>query len=505
MPRPPRTHTTPRILPIEMSAATLAEIAILYIRVSSKDQEAGGFSIPSQIKLLRDYAKAQRLHVVREFIDVETAKAAGRKQFDEMVRFCQSQKKSPIILVEKTDRLYRNFKDFVTLDELDIVVHLVKEHEILSKDSRSHAKFIHGIKVLMAKNYIDNLSEEVKKGHLEKARQGGYPAKAPLGYRNDTITHLVEVDHEKAPFVVQMFTLAATGHYSLTEIRKQVRQKGLEYHSSKVKLSKSHITRILENPFYTGTFQWNGELYKGKYTPLIPQDLFDRVQAVLGDRRKPKYRKHSFTYGGLLFCGKCGCMVTAEIKKGRYTYYHCTQSQKNCDEIYYREEDLAPQFDALVKGITIAPSIRDWLIKALKESHQDEATFHKDALDGLQAELKKIKNRLDQLYVDKLDGKVSESFWLDKSRVWDAEQAQLVSQIQAHQVADHRYYDDGLKLLELASKAHELYSQQPSEQKNKFLRILLSNCILQDGTLRPTYKKPFDILARGIENGRWGE
>lgn len=463
--------------------------AILYARVSSKEQEATGYSVPAQLKLLKDYAQAQNLRVVREFVDVETAKAAGRKQFDEMVRFCRSQRQVPCILVEKTDRLYRNFKDYITLEELGVVVHLVKEHEILSKDSRSHAKFIHGIKVLMAKNYIDNLSEEVKKGHLEKARQGGYPAKAPLGYRNNTNTNLVEVDREKSPFVVQMFELAATGHCSLPEIRKQVQQGGLEYHSSKTKLSKSHVKRILENPFYTGSFQWNGELYKGKHAPLISHDLFDRVQAVLGNRRKPKYRTRSFTFGGLLLCGKCGCMVTAEIKKGRYIYYHCTQSQKNCDELYYREEDLTPQFDTLVKGITIDPSIRDWLMKALKESHQDEATFHKEALDHLQAELKKIKNRLDQLYVDKLDGKVSEGFWLDKSRVWEAEQARLVSQIQAHQVADHRYYDDGFKLLELASKAYELYTKQPVEQKNKFLRILLSNCTLQDGTLRPTDRK----------------
>ncbi len=357
----------------------------------------------------------------------------------------------------------------------------------------------------MAKNYIDNLSEEVKKGHLEKARQGGYPAKAPLGYRNNTTTNLVEINPEKPPFVVRMFELAATGQCSLLEIHKQVRQGGLEFHSAKVKLAKSHVKRILENHFYTGSFKWNGELYQGKHAPLISHDLFVRVQTVLGNRRKPKYRTHSCAFGGLLLCGKCGCAVTAEIKKGRYVYYHCTQSQKGCDELYYREDHLAPQFDALVKRISIDPSIRDWLMKALKESHQDETTFHKDALDHLQAELKKIKNRSDQLYVDKLDGKVSESFWLDKSRVWEADQARLVSQIQAHQVADHRYYDDGLKLLELASRAHELYLKQPPEQKNKFLRILLSNCTLQNATLRPTYKKPFDILARGIESRKWGD
>nr|WP_280178807.1 hypothetical protein [Mesorhizobium delmotii] len=78
------------------------------------------------------------------------------------------------MLVEKTDRLYRNLKDWVTLDELEIEIHLVKESVVLSRDSRSSEKFMHGIKVLMAKNYIDNLSEEAHRcliglGHSDEA------------------------------------------------------------------------------------------------------------------------------------------------------------------------------------------------------------------------------------------------------------------------------------------------------------------------------------------------
>lgn len=80
------------------------------------------------------------------------------------------------VLVEKTDRLYRNFKDYVILEDYELNI---------SKDSRSHEKFIHGIKVLMAKNFIDNLSEEVKKGLKEKVAQGGYPGSAPFGYINN--------------------------------------------------------------------------------------------------------------------------------------------------------------------------------------------------------------------------------------------------------------------------------------------------------------------------------
>ncbi|MDE3244101.1 MAG: recombinase family protein, partial [Nitrospirota bacterium] len=74
-----------------------------------------------------------------------------------------------------------------------------------------------------------------------------------------------------------------------------------------------------------------------------------------------------------------------------------------------------------------------------------------------------------------------------------------------HDGASQRYHGDGVRLLELASRAYELYAKQSAEQKNKFLRIMLSNCTLKDGSLQPTYKKPFDILARGVESRNWGE
>ncbi|MDO8753378.1 MAG: recombinase family protein, partial [Anaerolineales bacterium] len=125
--------------------------AVLYARVSSKEQEQEGFSIPAQLKLLREYAKKQGFEIAEEFVDVETAKQSGRTGFGQMVRFLMESPSVKTILVEKTDRLYRNFRDYVIIDELGVEIHLVKEGEILSRDSRSHQKFIHGIRVLMAK------------------------------------------------------------------------------------------------------------------------------------------------------------------------------------------------------------------------------------------------------------------------------------------------------------------------------------------------------------------
>ncbi len=152
------------------------------------------------------------MQIEKEFIDVETAKRSGRTGFSEMMAFLKKSVRGavglrPVILVEKTDRLYRNLKDWVTVDELDLEIHFVKENVILSQTSRSSEKFMHGIKVLMAKNYIGNLSEETRKGMLEKAEQGIYPSFAPLGYVNveSNGKRSIAPDPIVAPLIMKLF------------------------------------------------------------------------------------------------------------------------------------------------------------------------------------------------------------------------------------------------------------------------------------------------------------
>src|SRR5450432_454330 len=192
---------------------------VLYVRVSSKDQEAEGFSIPAQSRLLREYAASKGFVIVREFEDVETAKVSGRSHFNEMLAYLKKHHATcRTILAEKTDRLYRNLKDWVTLDDLDVEIHFVKENEIASRSSGSSEKLIHGIKVLMAKNVIDNLSEETRKGMLEKARSGIYPSFAPVGYRNvdgPNGKRIIKPDPVAAELITELFARFSTGRYSL--------------------------------------------------------------------------------------------------------------------------------------------------------------------------------------------------------------------------------------------------------------------------------------------------
>jgi site-specific DNA recombinase len=104
-------------------AADSIRKAVVYARVSSKEQEKEGFSIPAQLKLLKDYAAAQGFAVSKEYVDVETAKQTGRMAFGEMIAHLKAQPSIRVLLVEKTDRLYRNLKDWVTVDDLEVEIH----------------------------------------------------------------------------------------------------------------------------------------------------------------------------------------------------------------------------------------------------------------------------------------------------------------------------------------------------------------------------------------------
>src|SRR3954454_9713436 len=238
--------------------------AVIYARVSSKEQEKEGFSIPAQLKLLREYASANGFAVAQDYVDVETAKQTGRAAFGEMVAYLNAHPAVRVMLVEKTDRLYRNLKDWVTVDELEVEIHFPKEGVVLSRESRSSEKFMHGIKVLMAKNYIDNLSEEARKGMQEKAEQGIWPTKSPLGYRNAAGPDgkkVIATDAAIAPFIAQLFEWYSRGDISLKQAARKVRAAGLVHRKSGAPVPVSTVHAILRNRLYAGVFEWNGRPY----------------------------------------------------------------------------------------------------------------------------------------------------------------------------------------------------------------------------------------------------
>ncbi len=482
--------------------------AVIYARVSSKDQEREGFSIPAQQRLLRSYAESNNLHVVHEYIDVETAKRTGRTNFAKMLTWLQRNRATcRVILVEKTDRLYRNLKDWVTIDELDLEIHLVKEGVVLSDDSRSTEKFMHGIRVLMAKNYIDNLSEEARKGQKEKARQGIWPSSAPLGYRNtvrEDGKKVVEPDPEKAPIVQKAFEWAASGDYSMAVLTRKLRGAGLTSRRSKRPIHKSVVHHMLRNPFYMGEFDWAGERYQGIHVPLVSRETWKRVQDALDSRyqkQRDTARADEFAFVGLVTCGHCGCTLTAEIKKERYIYYHCTGFKGKCPEPYVREEVLEEHFTRALRAIALDEEVVDWLIEALRSSQEDQARFHREAIERLEAECARLQRRLDAMYVDKLDGLIDTATYKRNAEAWREELRRHRRSIARHEDAHRNYTEEGIRLLDLARRASDLFEKQPPQEKRRLLHYVLSNSSWANGKLEVEYRKPFDLLAEWRSTG----
>jgi DNA invertase Pin-like site-specific DNA recombinase len=485
---------------------TARKQAVIYARVSSKEQEKEGFSIPAQLKLLKEYAAAQGFSVAEVYVDVETAKQSGRAAFGGMVAYLRAHLAVRVLLVEKTDRLYRNLKDWVTVDELDVEIHFPREGVVLSRESRSSEKFMHGIKVLMAKNYIDNLSEEARKGMQEKAEQGIWPTKAPLGYRNVVGSDgkkIIATDPDVAPIVSRLFEWYATGQCSLQEAARKARDAGLVYRKSGAKVPVSALHSILRNRLYTGQFEWNGKLIQGKHEPLVSVELWEKVQAVMDGRFAKKHRRmtHTFAFSGLIACAKCGCSVVGELKKQRYVYYHCTGyadkckgNPASCRGRYVREEVLEQQFTELLGRLQFDDEVLVWVREALLASHADERREHEEAILRLQAEHKRLNDRINAMYLDKLDGRVDTAFFDKMSVEWREEQTRCLREIERLESAEQSYLDEGVQILELARNAQRLFERQQAREKRRLLNFVLSNCSWENGKVTAIFRQPFDLL-----------
>lgn len=139
-----------------------------------------------------------------------------------------------------------------------------------------------------------------------------------------------------------MFELYSSGQYSLSILRVTLKE---EFGAD---LAKGYLERLLKNPFYMGQFYWEGKIYQGTHTPLVSRELFYRTQDVFQGRNKPRYQTHDFPYRGLLVCAYDNCKVTAEIKKGKYVYYRCTQFRGKCELPYIREEQLGDRLEGIL-------------------------------------------------------------------------------------------------------------------------------------------------------------
>lgn len=453
----------------------------IYARVSSKEQEREGFSIPAQLDLLRQYAKDRGIGLVQEFTEAETAKRSGRAQFQALIKAVKAHKKPAAILVEKTDRLYRNFKDYVELESLmherGLEVHLVKEGDVLTATSTSHLKFIHGIKVLMAKNYIENLSEEIRKGISTKAKRGGWFTNAPYGYRMKSGELVIQ--DEEALFVRRAYEVYSSGRLGLDACADELRAMGLIFKPATPRIPKTNLARLLAARVYVGEVQYKGETYPGKHTPIIDRALWDRVQAALRRTgQKASLSKRPIKYQDLFTCGGCGSVITGDAKKGgKYVYYQCSNARhkRGCSEESITEAFIDRHIETFIQSLSLDSWLVEAIYKAVEGLDKTLKTTQQTQRRQLADKIEQAQRKLRQAYHDRLDGLITDSEYSEVAKVFKAKIEALQDELGAIGSADVGFYDLARKLVEIPIRLSSRWSSALDTEKLVILKILRSN------------------------------
>ncbi len=175
-------------------------------------------------------------------------------------------------------------------------------------------------------------------------------------------------------------------------------------------------------------------------------------------------------------------------------YYHCTGNRGKCPEPYAREEILSSQFANVLCELVIPPAVLEWLGDAVLSSDRTEQAARAETIRMLQARYDQIEVRIGSMYMDKLDGRITQEYFDKHAAGLRREQDGVLRKIQGIQKAALAPVDQAVDMLRVTSRASELFLQQPASEQRRLLQTLVEKAAWKDGTMQTTLFESFEIL-----------
>lgn len=498
----------------------------LYCRKSTEDKERQILSLESQKEAMNQLAQKSRLKIIRTFEESKSAKEPNKRPiFAEMTGRIKRGEANGI-LCWKLDRLARNPDEagqIIGMLQRGIIKNIKTYEKDYNPEDNSVISFVEfGI----ANQYSRDLSKNVKRGIDRKAVAGWRPGHAPLGYLNSKTNlkgeQIIFNDPERFLVVKQILKKMLSGNYTMPELLKVVnndlhlmmpKTKSLMPH----KLHLSELHRILINPFYYGWYEWPKESsnwFKGKHEPMITEVEFDQIQYLLGREGKPRPKTHKFAFTGLMRCGSCGAMITAEEKfkhqkngnVHHYIYYRCTKKiNPDCPERAIEVKELHEQIDQILEIITISERFLKWAALYIIDLRNEEVNTREVSMAGKEKEYEKIKTQLDNLLLKYTSPENANGQYMSEEEYLRV-RSQLTKQkalLDEGLKAGGRSAEECLELTErLFNFAHYVriwFENGKLEEKRAILANLGSNLRLKDKKLSLTLHKPLQLISERRE------
>lgn len=480
--------------------------AIIIARVSTDEQKEAGNSLPAQVARLEKYCQNKGYKVIRSCSFDESAYTNNRSELDKIIDFVLEQKEKTIVCCDKVDRLSRNIFDKripilynkALNDELEL--HFVSDGQIITSKISAAEKFQFSINLGLAKYYSDAISDNVRRAFEQKYRKGEWVAKAPYGYKNVVIDGKKDLilDEYAALIVHKVFELYATGAFSLELLCKKVK---VDYN---LDWKFNYLDKMFNNPFYYGEMRIKNQLYKHRYPPIVTQALFEKVKQIKsGVRKKPyKYAGLPCLYRGLLRCGDCGLAITPERQKG-FIYYHCTQYNGKHNAKWLREEAITAKLSAIFKQLEVPKEIVKQVSDTLTEFNQAKAEFNKKQLDVLTKEEQSITKMIDNLYIDKLKGRITDNDYDRFYQRFREQLADITIRLEQLQATDNDFLITTKYLLALVNRAFDLFMSSEVEEKRQIIKLVLSNLTIKGENIEYEAQKPFDLILKCSDHTLW--
>ncbi len=317
-------------------SATGTKTAVIYTRVSSKEQYDTNLSLDFQKKAIEEYAKRTGTTIVASFGGIyESAKTDGRKEFNRMLDYIK-QKKGRVnqVLIYTLCRFSRTGGGAIKLAEdlrekYGVEVFAVTQPADTSLPS---GELQQNIQFIFAKYDNQLRKQRAVAGTKEKLEKGIWCVKPPMGY------DILRANGERKIVVNALgkklrkaFIWKAEGMKS-EEIISRLQAMG-------VKIYKQKMSLIFSNPFYCGILthkMLDGKVLEGTHEKLISKEIFLKVNNVResfgGYGVAHKNERDEVPLKVFIKCDECGQPFSGYVvKKKRLWYYKCRTKGCKCN------------------------------------------------------------------------------------------------------------------------------------------------------------------------------